>query len=78
MPRTLDEMIAKGKRKFEKKLPLMKENYDAAKSVMKTEYGKLPFGPKTKAAYNAGIDAAEYRVPDIDKWGRKYRAGVSR
>jgi len=78
MARTLEEMVSKGKRAFETKLPTMKANYDAAKSTMKEEYGKLPFGPNTKSAYGRGVDAAEYRTPDPDKWERKYRAGVSR
>ncbi|GAI10800.1 unnamed protein product [marine sediment metagenome] len=56
----------------------MKANYDAAKPTMKTEFGKLPFGPLTKGAYNTGVDAAEYRLPDVDKWGRKFEAGASR
>jgi len=38
----------------------------------------LPFGPRTKAAYNAGIDAGIYRAPDPEKWGRGFEAGVSR
>ena len=78
MPRTLAEMVAKGKKSFGVKLPKMKANYDAAKSTMKSEYGKLPFGPITKSTYNAGVDAGVYRTPDVEKWGRKYEAGVSR
>jgi hypothetical protein len=78
MAKTLSEMTAKGKRAFGVKLPKMKANYDAAKPGMKSEYGKLPFGSITKSTYNAGVDAAEYRTPDVDKWGRKWEAGVSR
>jgi len=78
MALTLAEMVEKGKRSFGRKLPKMKANYDAAKSSMKEEYSKLPFGPITKGAYNSGADGAEYRIPDVDKWGRKFSAGVSR
>lgn len=78
MPLTIAEMVAKGKRKLAAKAPVMKDNYDDAKPRMKTEYSALPFGPRTKAAYNAGVDAGVYRVPDVDKWGRGFEAGVSR
>ena len=78
MPLTIAEMVAKGKRKLTAKAPVMKDNYDDAKPRMKTSYGALPFGPRTKAAYNAGVDAGVYRIPDIDKWGRNFEAGVSR
>ena len=75
---TIAEMVAKGKRKFTAKAPVMKDNYDDAKPRMKTSYGALPFGPRTKAAYNAGVDAGVYRIPDIEKWGRNFAAGVGR
>lgn len=78
MPLTIAEMVAKGKRKLTVKASVMKDNYDDAKPRMKTEYSALPFGPKTKAAYNAGVDAGVYRTPDPDKWGRGFEAGVSR
>ncbi len=75
---TLEEMVAKGRRKLETKAPIMAEKYEAAKPSMKEEYGRLPFGPITKRAYNAGVDAGVYRAPDADKWGRKFVAGASR
>lgn len=78
MALTIPEMVAKGKRKLSAKAPTMKANYDAAKPRMKTNYGALPFGPRTKAAYNAGVDAGVFRVPDIEKWARNFEAGVSR
>ena len=78
MPLSIPEMVAKGKRKFAAKAGVMKDNYDAAKGRMKTSYGALPFGPRTKSAYNAGVDAGVYRVPDIDKWARNFEAGVRR
>ena len=75
---TIAEMVAKGKRNFTVKAPVMKANYDAAKGRMKTSYGALPFGPRTKAAYDAGVDAGIYRTPDIEKWARNFEAGVKR
>ena len=78
MPATLDEMVAKGERKFRAKEPVMSANYDAAKPDMKASYGELPFGPNTKAAYNAGVDAGKWRMPDIAKWARNWRRKVSR
>ena len=78
MPLSIPEMVAKGKRNLTKAAPFMKDNYDDAKPRMKTSYGELPFGPRTKAAYNAGVDAAEYRTPDVEKWGRNWPAGVGR
>lgn len=75
---TLAEMVAKGKRKFTAKAPVMKENYEAAKPLAKTNYQALPFGPRTKAAYGAGLDAGVYRVPDIDKWARNWEFAVKR
>jgi len=78
MALSLSEMVAKGKRKFTVKAPAMKDNYDGAKSLAKTNYGDLPFGPRTKDAYNRGIDAGVYRVPDIDRWGRNWEAAVKR
>jgi len=78
MALTIAEMVSKGKRKLQAKAPTMKTNYDGAKPSMKTEYGALPFGPRTKAAYNAGVDAGVYRVPDIERWGRGFERGVSK
>jgi hypothetical protein len=79
MATTLEGMITKGKAKYAKKAPLMKSHYDAAKPSMKEEYDRLPFGPKTKEAYRAGIDAAIY--PDMtgkeEKWAASWRRGVS-
>jgi len=78
MALTIAEMVSKGKRKFAAKAPVMKANYDSAKPRMKTAFAALPFGPRTKSAYNAGVDAGIYRTPDVEKWARNFEAGVSR
>ena len=75
---TIAEMEEKGKRKLTAKAPVMADNYNEAKTKAKTSYGALPFGPRTKASYNAGLDAGVYRTPDIDKWGRNWREAVAR
>jgi hypothetical protein len=77
MARTLEEMVAKGRRKLTAKAAIMSSNWAAVKTHMKEAYGALPFGPNTKAAYNAGIDAATHRV-DVEKWARNWVRGVSR
>lgn len=78
MARSLSEMAAKGARKLTAKASVMASNYDAAKPRAKANYAALPFGPNTKAAYNAGIDAGRYRVPDVAKWQKNWVAAVSR
>lgn len=75
---SIADMASRGAAKLTSKTPTMKANYDAAKARMKTNYGALPFGPNTKAAYNRGIDAATYRTPDVSKWQRNWQAAVSR
>jgi len=78
MALSLDEMVAKGERKLRAKAGIMKEKYDAAKPRMKEGYNALPFGPITKRAYAAGVDAATYRAPDPAKWARGFKFGASR
>lgn len=78
MPRSISEMVEKGRRKLTAKAPMMSSNWNAAKTRMKTSYGAMPFGPSTKAAYGAGVDAGVHRAPDIEKWARNWQAGVSR
>ena len=78
MVRSLAEMAAKGARKLTAKAPVMAGNWDAAKPRAKASYAALPFGPRTKAAYNAGIDAGVYHVPDVAKWTRNWQAAVQR
>ncbi len=77
MVKSLEEMVAKGTRKLNAKAPLIAGNWSAAKGVMTSEYNNLPFGPKTKAAYAAGISNAVHPGVDVEKWARKFRAGVS-
>lgn len=77
MPYNLDEMISKGVSKLRAKESTITARWNAAKPKMKEGYNALPFGPLTKAAYNAAIDAATHRV-DPDKWARNYRFGVTK
>lgn len=78
MAKSLDEMVSKGRRKLEKKVPVMARNWENAKPDMKRSYSELPFGEGTKSAYAAGIDAAVYHTPDVAKWERGYRRGVAK
>lgn len=75
---SIDAMASKGASKLRRKADIMASNWRDAKSRMKTNYGALPFGPNTTSAYNAGVDAAEYRSPDVSKWERNWKAAVSR
>ncbi|MFW6172613.1 MAG: hypothetical protein ACOC5T_02610 [Elusimicrobiota bacterium] len=78
MALSLGAMAEKGRRKLSAKGEIMKSNWNAMKSIMKNHYSALPFGPNTTAAYNAGIDAAEYRTPDANKWAENWQAKVSK
>jgi hypothetical protein len=75
--RTLDEMVAAGKKKLSDKAADMVANWSAAKARMKEGYGLTPFGPKTKESFNRGIDRGVHRV-DPEKWGRNFRYGASK
>lgn len=77
MVRSLAEMAAKGQRKLAAKAGTMASGYNAAKARMKTNYAALPFGPRTKANYAAGVDAGVYHAPDPAKWARNWTAKVS-
>jgi len=74
----LNAMAQKGARKLRAKKDIMASNYKGAKGRMKSNYGRLPFGPRTKRAYNAGINAAKYTAPNATKWERNWKAGVRR
>ena len=65
---SLEEMASKGAEKLTRKADIMARNYDAAKSRMKAHYGAVGFGPTRTSNYNAAIDAARYRIPDVNKW----------
>jgi len=50
---TLEDLAAKGARKYAAKIPGMVSSYRAAESRAKDAYGKTPFGPTRKGNYNA-------------------------
>jgi len=77
MARTLEEMASIGAEKLRRKASIMARNWEAMKSIMKTHYDALPFGPTRKANYKAAIDAARYRAPDPDKWATNWKAKMS-
>lgn len=75
--KTIAQMADDGKAKLERKGPRMKNNYEKAKTDMKTGYNETPFNSEMKSAYAAGVDAAEYRPPDPSKWARNWARKVS-
>jgi len=77
MVRTLEEMAAKGQRKLVAKAAIMPSNWSAAKPRMKAHYAALPFGPRVKAAYAAGVDAGIHHAPDPVKWATNWKAKMS-
>jgi len=74
MVRSLEEMAAKGVRKLTAKVATMPGSWAAAKPRMKANYARMPFGPRIKAAYAAGIDAGVYHAPDPVKWATNWKA----
>jgi len=73
MAATMDEMVRKGVSKLRAKADSMRRSWEGARARMKEGYAALPFGPTRKANFNAGIDAATFRV-DPDKWERNWPA----
>lgn len=74
MVRTLEEMAAKGQRKLAAKSSTMSSNWSAAKGRMTAHYGAMPFGPRVKAAYAAGISAGVHHAPDPAKWAANWKS----
>ena len=68
---SLEEMVAKGKAKLDRKADKMTTSWNAAKERMKAGYGRTPFGPTRKSNYNTGIDAATHRT-DNAKWAANW------
>lgn len=75
---TIPGMVAKGKAKLVAKQTSMATNYNQSRERAKGNYGRLPFGPQTKAAYNRGLDTGVYRAPDPEKWATNFAAGAER
>ncbi len=82
--KTLIPFEIKGRMSLLRKYPEMRPNYKASVPLAKSNYGKLPFGPKTKAAFNAGLDAGKDNydpkiiVSHEKKWAVNWMEGVSR
>lgn len=77
MVRSLEEMAAKGAAKMQRKAATMSTNWNNAKGRCVSNYAALPFGPSTKAAHAAGVQAGVHRV-DVAKWTVNWKAGVSK
>jgi len=75
----------RGRFKLLNKYSQMKTNYRESKEAAKSGYNGLPFGPQTKAAFNAAMDANPEKafadkivVSHEKKWANKWMKGVSR
>ena len=76
--------VAEGKAKYTRKMQTAVAKYNAKKGQMAENWaaglaraGVTP-GPVHRAAYQAGIAAANFRGGDPDKWESNFRAGISR
>ena len=75
--KSLQEMAAQGATKLRTKSANMAASWNAAKGRMAAGYGATPFGPTRKSNYQAGINAATYHAPDVDKWQRNWTAKMA-
>ena len=71
------DMAAKGQAKLARKATTMAASYAAAKGRMVAGYQGAGFGPTRTQAYQAGVQAAQYRAPDANKWARNWSAKMS-
>jgi len=80
---TLDDLAAKGKRKYRAKISAMRASFRAAKTRAQSGYDATPFGPTRKANYKK---AWEY-MPDNydlivkegleDRWADRWKAKMA-
>ena len=75
----------KGRYKLLNRYSTMKTNYKGSIETAKQNSDKLPFGPNTKRAFKAGMDADPHVafndklvVSHEKKWANKWMRGVSR
>lgn len=75
----------KGRYKLLNRYSTMKTNYKGSIETAKDNYDKLPFGPNTKRAFRAGMEAEPYKAFDgklvvshEKKWANRWMKGVSR
>ncbi len=71
---TIEEMASKGQAKLSRKASQMANSYNASKGRAAQNYSAVGFGPARTAAYQAGIQAAQYRAPDPNKWATNWAA----
>ena len=70
----LEAMAAKGQAKLARKAAQMASSYAASKGRATANYSAVGFGPTRTAAYQAGIQAAQFRAPDPSKWATNWLA----
>lgn len=71
------EMASKGAAKLQRKAGQMADSYNASKGRAASNYAAVGFGPRRTAAYQAGIQAAQYHAPDAGKWQRNWLAKMT-
>lgn len=74
--KTLEQMVAQGQAKLQRKQATMATAYNAAKERAITNYGATPFNATMKANYGSGVRDAVYIAPDPTKWATNWRAKV--
>lgn len=70
----IEDMAARGQAKLQRKAGSMATSWNAAKGRMTAGYSGAGFGPTRTANYTAGINAAQYRAPDPNKWATNWAA----
>lgn len=73
----LQAMAAKGQAKLQRKAAQMASSYAASKGRASANYAAAGFGPTRVSAYQAGIQAAQFRAPDPNKWATNWLAKMS-
>ena len=75
----------KGRANFLRRYPQMRAHYGESEDKAKEGYDNLPFGPNTKAAFNAATDANPEKefenkliVSHEKMWANRWMRGISR
>lgn len=82
-PRLIPHEI-KGRMSLLRKYPEMRPDYLSSVPRAKDNFNKLPFGPRTKEAFNTGLDAGKDNydpkiiVSHEKKWATNWMEGVSK
>jgi len=85
MPKSITEMVNKGKNKYAEKVDQMQKNYADMQSEAISRFKDLPFGANFKRAYANGMDSNAVQAykdavdrDSADKWAENWKAKVSK